>query len=317
MKPILPISLCLSLVPCAVRGQLLVDTPVQTGGNTCLVLSRGEIDLTGITASPSSYIDLTDVRLSSRTPVGQLRLHGENHLSVPEAQNLYLRDGDTYLESDLHLTGNLDETFGGVLRSDNGSVLRKEVSVSAQSLTSTGLGFSLQTDKGKTVDLELHLSPRILSLDPPTALRGAVFETAPDRLGLRQPYLYYSVYGMDNWKPADESTWEVVGDWACLRAGALPLVAALTAFEEPTLFFPAAITPNGDGINDRFEIHTARNYPDSRLVVLNPSGRTVFDASPYLNDFDGAGLPAGTYYYVFYTNKNGKPYRRATLTLLR
>lgn len=312
---LLPLILLPGLV-LAGHAQLLTDTPVQSGEGTCLILIAGEIDLTGVHTASSSFIDLTDVWLESRTPVGNLRLHGENRLAVPQAANLYLRDGSSYLENDLRLSGALDES-GGVLRSSNGSLLRKEVAVSAQTLTETGLGFGLQAERNQTMDLSLHLEPRILELDVSTPLRAAVFETYAERLPLHKPHLFYSIYGTDNWKPADESLCEAAGEKVRLQAGFMPKVEALAAFEEPTIYFPAAITPNGDGINDRFEIPTAKNYPDSRLVVLSASGKTVFDQSPYLNDFDGTNLEAGTYYYLFYKDKNGKPFKRATLTILR
>lgn len=67
---------------------------------------------------------------------------------------------------------------------------------------------------------------------------------------------------------------------------------------------PSIITPNGDGIND-FLIIPCLNltgFQNSKLTVFNQWGNEVYNAAPYMNNWDGtyAGdpLPVGTYYYV-------------------
>ena len=69
------------------------------------------------------------------------------------------------------------------------------------------------------------------------------------------------------------------------------------------------ITPNGDGVNDRFIIPELRvfqdRYEDNELFVFNRNGDEIFYARPYNNDWGGTNkngntLPAGTYYYVAY-----------------
>ncbi len=60
---------------------------------------------------------------------------------------------------------------------------------------------------------------------------------------------------------------------------------------------PNVITPNGDGINDRFEIHKLEHYPDNQLVILDRRGKVVFSARSYNNDWSSEGLPNGTYFY--------------------
>ena len=73
---------------------------------------------------------------------------------------------------------------------------------------------------------------------------------------------------------------------------------ASAVVEVIALQVPNVFTPNGDGINDRFEIRGLTAYPDNRLVIFNRWGNEVFNARPYHNDWDGANLSEGTYYYV-------------------
>lgn len=68
---------------------------------------------------------------------------------------------------------------------------------------------------------------------------------------------------------------------------------------------PDAFTPNGDGVNDRWEIRVLRMYPACQVQVYDRLGVKVFEE---LNDYGnkvawdgtflGEPLPSGTYYYI-------------------
>ncbi|MDZ4824680.1 MAG: HYR domain-containing protein [Flavobacteriales bacterium] len=74
------------------------------------------------------------------------------------------------------------------------------------------------------------------------------------------------------------------------------------------LIIPQGISPDGDGVNDVFEIIGLEDYPDNKLAIFNRWGHKVFEASQYKNDWDGrsqdaltigdALLPKGTYFFV-------------------
>jgi len=88
-------------------------------------------------------------------------------------------------------------------------------------------------------------------------------------------------------------------------------------------FIPNVFTPNGDGINDRFEVYV-RNTPAYRLTVVNRWGNTLFASRDPFRLWDGrtnAGeeVPAGVYYWVVTaTDCRGNPIRyQGTLHLLR
>jgi gliding motility-associated-like protein len=69
------------------------------------------------------------------------------------------------------------------------------------------------------------------------------------------------------------------------------------------LFIPQGFSPNGDGVNDRFEITGLARFAEARLEVFDRWGRQVLKAERYVNDWagmadNGAALPDDTYFYV-------------------
>lgn len=64
------------------------------------------------------------------------------------------------------------------------------------------------------------------------------------------------------------------------------------------LRIPEGFSPNGDGVNDLFVIQGIEAFPGTSLQVFNRWGGVVFENTRYNNDFDGDGLPVGTYFYI-------------------
>jgi gliding motility-associated-like protein len=81
----------------------------------------------------------------------------------------------------------------------------------------------------------------------------------------------------------------------------------------PRVRIPNAFSPNGDGLDDTWEIDRIAEYPNSRVIIFNRWGNKLFETTGYRrgNEWDGTikGQPAplGTYYYVI-TLGNGKSY---------
>jgi gliding motility-associated-like protein len=65
---------------------------------------------------------------------------------------------------------------------------------------------------------------------------------------------------------------------------------------------PNAITPNGDGINDKWIIPTSNCFQQMDVSVYNRYGSLVYKKNNYQNDWEGTfklkPLPDATYYYV-------------------
>lgn len=72
------------------------------------------------------------------------------------------------------------------------------------------------------------------------------------------------------------------------------------------IFIPNYITPNGDEINDCFEIKNIETYPDNLLVIRDRKGKRVYGQHNYKNDFCGDNCVAGTYFYILSVRVNNR-----------
>ena len=111
-----------------------------------------------------------------------------------------------------------------------------------------------------------------------------------------------------------------------------PIVTSTQTFEINTLNcfdesqIPQLITPNGDGLNERFIFEDLENNPSiysrNELLIFNRWGDVVFKAKPYQNDWSGHNksgqtLPEGTYYYVFKLDLNEGQVIKGDITVVR
>lgn len=61
-------------------------------------------------------------------------------------------------------------------------------------------------------------------------------------------------------------------------------------------------TPNGDGINDTWDLPELRDYPQADVSIYDRWGQRVYHSIGYRDPFDGAGLPTATYYWYIQLN---------------
>lgn len=83
----------------------------------------------------------------------------------------------------------------------------------------------------------------------------------------------------------------------------------ITVLDTTTIFPPVVanfITPNGDGLNDVWNVININFYPENEVTIYNSHGQEVFAKTGYQNDWDGTyngdQLPDGSYYYVVKIN---------------
>ncbi|WP_157262465.1 Ig-like domain-containing protein [Pedobacter sp. PACM 27299] len=85
----------------------------------------------------------------------------------------------------------------------------------------------------------------------------------------------------------------------------------------PDLEIPNTFTPNGDGKNDTFQIVGRENYENIDLAVFNRWGDQVYKNNNYKDEWDGAGLNDGTYFYVLKLTKGGVVTSRKSWILIK
>lgn len=108
----------------------------------------------------------------------------------------------------------------------------------------------------------------------------------------------------------------------CNSQGSCDDATVRVVVKAPELFIPEAFTPNGDNINDYFEIKGIEYFPGNDLRIFNRWGRLVYHGRNYGIDtnprfWDGTAnvsgvermLPDGTYFYILDLGNGNK--RRA------
>jgi gliding motility-associated-like protein len=83
--------------------------------------------------------------------------------------------------------------------------------------------------------------------------------------------------------------------------------------QEFGIIIPEGFSPNGDNVNDKFEIPGIDKYPNNQLRIYNRWGNLVFSTRNYQGEWDGTEfnsnerLPVGTYFYVLDLENGRKP----------
>ncbi|MCU0322885.1 MAG: gliding motility-associated C-terminal domain-containing protein, partial [Chitinophagaceae bacterium] len=86
------------------------------------------------------------------------------------------------------------------------------------------------------------------------------------------------------------------------------------------VIIPNAFSPNGDGVNDKWDIRNLGDYSFATVEIFNRYGQVVFQSNGYSAAWDGTlngkALPVATYYYIIKFN-NRFPTRSGSVTIIR
>jgi gliding motility-associated-like protein len=78
-----------------------------------------------------------------------------------------------------------------------------------------------------------------------------------------------------------------------------------------TISFPNTFTPNGDGVNDKWDIQNLKDYQNCVVHIFDRYGGEVYTSIGYYNAWDGTfkgrPCPVGTYYYLINLNDGSPP----------
>jgi gliding motility-associated-like protein len=89
--------------------------------------------------------------------------------------------------------------------------------------------------------------------------------------------------------------------------------------QDPSLYLPQGISPNGDGINDLLIINGLNAYPKSSLSIFSRDGMLIYHSDDYQNDWAGdqhtrksgtSPVPEGTYYYMLHLGGTSRIIKR-------
>jgi gliding motility-associated-like protein len=86
---------------------------------------------------------------------------------------------------------------------------------------------------------------------------------------------------------------------------------------KPANFF----SPNADATNPTWNVGNIMNFPQCAVTIFDEKGLKVFEAKPYLNDWDGTGtsgkkVPDGVYYYMIRCEGDSES-KTGSITILR
>ena len=108
----------------------------------------------------------------------------------------------------------------------------------------------------------------------------------------------------------------VTSDQGCVSVDDI-FVKVLKAPEVPNAF-----TPNGDGINDFWNIKYLESYVNASVRVFSRYGSMVYYsvkgyAQPWKGQMNGSDLPMGTYYYIIDPKTKGRRVISGSVTIVR
>jgi gliding motility-associated-like protein len=93
---------------------------------------------------------------------------------------------------------------------------------------------------------------------------------------------------------------------------------SVSVLQSPVI--PNTFTPNGDGINDTWDIKYLDSYPDCTVQIFSRWGERVFSSigypTPWDGNYNGKSAPSGVYYYVI-DPKHGRNPLAGWVTIIR
>jgi gliding motility-associated-like protein len=160
----------------------------------------------------------------------------------------------------------------------------------------------LTIDYGKVVNLNVFTDLR----NEPYS-----FEWLP-KTGLKNPYSL-----SPDASPRENTTYTLKINYGFNCSKIIPIeVIVLNTIEIPKSF-----SPNGDGINDNWNIGNILNYPGSKISVYNRYGTPMYQNASNLAAWDGTYkgnlLPVGVYYYVIELKDKYNSVYNGSITVIR
>ncbi|WP_291787953.1 gliding motility-associated C-terminal domain-containing protein [Cecembia sp.] len=246
---------------------------LQSGNEELTLNEDGSITLAANTPAGEymliySICSLTDLNNCDFAFV-TVTVHGEMDIAIEKTSNDIEIWGNDAFDYFINVTNTGTENLSDVLIED---LLPEGISFQSQEVNSSVEGLQVNFDQE---DNRLRWTVPLLPTDAFIAIRltvvaASVTETSP----------------------------QSITNNATVVSGQLSDSATDTNSINP-FFIPNVITPNGNGLNDTFEIVGINKFVKNDIIIFNRYGDHVFEAENYVNDWDATGQVAGTYFYIF------------------
>ncbi len=101
----------------------------------------------------------------------------------------------------------------------------------------------------------------------------------------------------------------------CISSASVPVDVVEDLYVNPVI----VMTPNGDGINDRFIIKNLDQYPNNKLQIFDRTGKLLYETQNYANTWDGRikGQLLTKDTYLFILSIQGNVVKKGTISLIR
>jgi len=163
--------------------------------------------------------------------------------------------------------------------------------------------------------VKINQAPTITFSQSPVVAAGQAVKLTPVITGGIAPlsYLWSPSAGLDDpsspsplARPDHTTTYQL----SVVSANSCGAVGNVTVTVLRSIVVPNAFTPNGDGINDLWNIQDISNYPGCVVDIFSRNGQLVYHSVGYTKQWDGTldnkALPAGVYYYSIDLNDGSK-----------
>lgn len=163
-----------------------------------------------------------------------------------------------------------------------------------------------------------------LSFDSnPSIFKGGKVQLNPLTIGEIASYSWSPAEGLSDASvknpvasPAGSTTYTL----NVITAGGCSASASVTVNVLQPVVIPNAFTPNGDGVNDFWNIARLSDYPGCTVDIFSRHGQLIFHSlgysKPWAGTYNGSQLPTGAYYYVI-DLKDGRKKLSGQVTIIK